>query len=29
VIPTLTDGGMSEEQLDRMMVANPAAWLGR
>jgi phosphotriesterase-related protein len=29
VIPTLTDGGMSEEQLDRLMVANPAAWLGR
>jgi phosphotriesterase-related protein len=29
VIPTLTDGGMTAEQLDQMMVENPRRWLGR
>jgi phosphotriesterase-related protein len=28
VIPTLKDGGMTEEQLDTMMVQNPKRWLG-
>jgi predicted metal-dependent phosphotriesterase family hydrolase len=27
IIPTLKDGGMTEEQLDTMLVANPARWL--
>jgi phosphotriesterase-related protein len=29
VIPELKERGMSDEQLDQMMVANPKAWLGR
>ena len=29
VIPELKDRGMTDEQLDQMMVANPKAWLGR
>jgi phosphotriesterase-related protein len=29
IIPALTERGMTEEQLDRMTVANPARWLGR
>jgi phosphotriesterase-related protein len=29
VIPDLKEGGMTDEQLDQMMVANPKAWLGR
>ena len=28
VIPTLREGGMTDEQLDTMLVANPARWLG-
>ncbi|HEX8067381.1 MAG TPA: hypothetical protein VF520_12750 [Thermoleophilaceae bacterium] len=27
VIPTLRDGGMTDDQLDRMMVQNPKRWL--
>ena len=27
VIPTLRDGGMTDEQLDTMMVSNPRTWL--
>jgi phosphotriesterase-related protein len=27
VIPTLKEGGMTDEQLDTMLVANPARWL--
>ena len=27
VIPALKEGGMTEEQLDQMMVRNPVAWL--
>ena len=27
VIPTLREGGMTEEQLDTMMVSNPRTWL--
>ena len=29
VIPELKQRGMTDEQLDQMMVANPKAWLGR
>ena len=29
VIPALKDGGMTEAQLETMMVGNPARWLGR
>ncbi|MBA2629787.1 MAG: phosphotriesterase, partial [Thermoleophilaceae bacterium] len=29
VIPTLKAGGMSDDQLDEMMVENPRRWLGR
>jgi phosphotriesterase-related protein len=29
VIPDLKEGGMTDEQLDQMMVANPKTWLGR
>jgi phosphotriesterase-related protein len=29
VIPELKDRGMTDEQLDQMMVANPKTWLGR
>jgi phosphotriesterase-related protein len=29
VIPTLKEQGMTDEQLDTMMVANPKRWLGR
>jgi phosphotriesterase-related protein len=29
VIPTLKEGGMTDEQLDQMMVENPKRWLGR
>ena len=28
VIPTLRDGGMTDEQLDTMLVKNPPRWLG-
>jgi phosphotriesterase-related protein len=28
IIPTLKEGGMTDEQLDTMLVANPARWLG-
>jgi phosphotriesterase-related protein len=28
VIPTLKEGGMTDEQLDTMMVENPKRWLG-
>jgi phosphotriesterase-related protein len=28
VIPQLKDGGMTDEQLDQMMVENPRRWLG-
>ncbi len=28
VIPTLKDGGMTEEQLETMMIENPKRWLG-
>jgi len=28
VIPTLREGGMTDEQLDQMMVENPKRWLG-
>jgi phosphotriesterase-related protein len=28
VIPELKDGGMSDDQLNQMMVENPKAWLG-
>jgi phosphotriesterase-related protein len=28
VIPTLKEGGMTDEQLDQMMVENPKRWLG-
>jgi phosphotriesterase-related protein len=28
VIPTLKEGGMTDEQLDTMLVDNPARWLG-
>jgi phosphotriesterase-related protein len=28
VIPTLTEGGMTEEQLEPMMIENPKRWLG-
>jgi phosphotriesterase-related protein len=28
VIPTLSEGGMTEEQLETMMVENPKRWLG-
>lgn len=28
VIPTLTEGGMTEEQLETMMIENPKRWLG-
>jgi phosphotriesterase-related protein len=27
VIPTLKEGGMSDEQLETMMVENPKRWL--
>jgi phosphotriesterase-related protein len=27
IIPTLKEGGMTDEQLDTMLVANPARWL--
>src|SRR3954471_6587988 len=27
IIPALTEGGMTDEQLDTMLVANPARWL--
>ena len=27
VIPTLKDGGMTDEQLSQMMVENPKGWL--
>ena len=27
VIPTLREGGMTDEQLDQMMVENPKRWL--
>jgi phosphotriesterase-related protein len=29
VIPTLKEGGMTDEQLQTMLVENPARWLGR
>ena len=29
VIPELREGGMTDEQLETMMVANPVRWLGR
>jgi phosphotriesterase-related protein len=29
VIPELKERGMTDQQLDQMMVANPKAWLGR
>jgi phosphotriesterase-related protein len=29
VIPSLKDGGMTDEQLETMMVENPKRWLGR
>ena len=29
VIPELKEGGMTDEQLDQMMVENPKRWLGR
>jgi phosphotriesterase-related protein len=29
VIPTLKEQGMTDEQLDTMMVENPRRWLGR
>lgn len=29
VIPTLKEGGMTDEQLETMMVENPKRWLGR
>jgi phosphotriesterase-related protein len=29
VIPELKERGMTDEQLDQMMVANPKSWLGR
>jgi phosphotriesterase-related protein len=29
VIPTLKEGGMTDEQLETMMVQNPPRWLGR
>jgi phosphotriesterase-related protein len=29
VIPDLKQGGMTDEQLEQMMVANPKSWLGR
>jgi phosphotriesterase-related protein len=29
VIPTLKEGGMTDEQLDQMMVDNPKRWLAR
>jgi predicted metal-dependent phosphotriesterase family hydrolase len=28
VIPELKGRGMTDDQLDQMMVANPQAWLG-
>jgi predicted metal-dependent phosphotriesterase family hydrolase len=28
VIPELKERGMSDEQLDQMMVENPMRWLG-
>jgi phosphotriesterase-related protein len=28
VIPTLKEGGMTDEQLQTMMVENPKRWLG-
>jgi predicted metal-dependent phosphotriesterase family hydrolase len=28
VIPTLKEGGMTDEQLETMMVLNPKRWLG-
>jgi phosphotriesterase-related protein len=28
VIPTLKEQGMTDEQLDTMMVQNPKRWLG-
>src|SRR3954463_14317363 len=28
IIPTLKEGGMTDEQLERMLVDNPARWLG-
>jgi predicted metal-dependent phosphotriesterase family hydrolase len=28
VIPTLKEGGMTDEQLNTMMVENPKRWLG-
>ena len=28
IIPALKEGGMTDEQLDTMLVANPARWLG-
>jgi predicted metal-dependent phosphotriesterase family hydrolase len=28
VIPTLKEGGMSEDDLNQMMVENPKRWLG-
>ena len=27
IIPALKEGGMTDEQLDTMLVANPARWL--
>jgi predicted metal-dependent phosphotriesterase family hydrolase len=27
IIPTLKEGGMTDDQLDTMLVANPARWL--
>jgi phosphotriesterase-related protein len=29
VIPQLKQGGMTDEQLDTMLVENPKRWLGR
>jgi phosphotriesterase-related protein len=28
IIPALKEGGMTDEQLETMLVANPARWLG-
>jgi predicted metal-dependent phosphotriesterase family hydrolase len=28
VIPELQERGMTDDQLEQMMVANPKAWLG-
>jgi predicted metal-dependent phosphotriesterase family hydrolase len=27
VLPALREGGVSDEQIDTMLVANPARWL--